>query len=1235
MNKRFSTVRARINDLVANQDAFGIAERTGLRLNTVFQFETNPGKVSKFQEWLQKQIDGEILSRTSTGDPWSDGYIDSAYKKGVVRAYTDAQAAKLTNASDKVKLATQEQYLLQHLAAGEHKDKLQLLYSRAFTKLKDVTTTMDAQLSTVLADGLSNGINPRELARRLTKEVDNLNVKRARAIARTEIIHAHAEGQLDSFERLGVEELGVMAEWATAGDDLVCPLCLPLQGEVFPLKQARGIIPRHPNCRCTWIPAQVGETKKKPKLGKTQTAITKSTIAETGIKVGWQAKKASRWLGSEKWVTKKPGVKPGTKLKPTKAPDLDLPSGSPTAPAPPPPPVSVAPPATPKPSPAPAPKAKPKTAPKAVTPIEDTGPYAPKKLDLVPPKGKGKHPYGLNNEEIGSLDSYQGSHYQAVNDFLRKGGKPMDANGVESLYLQAQSTAIGTSSSPSGIAIQQKKFPDYMAAQIDSAIAKAPALESQTVYRGIVFNSQDQLDYAKLTKKKPQADFLKGLKVGDEYQELAYSSTSVQESAALKFTNPDNLKEGLGDRYVLRIKTQEGARGISMSESGGLQEVLVGQEEELLLARGFKGKVTAIAKKDGVTYIDLDQVPAGVKAPVAPKPVPKPKAAPKPKAPPALSKEELLEQVTDSDKVSIQTLLSKKGEGTEQLYKSMSYDLAIDYGFSKKEIESIIGKLSEYAYKGPKVQVPPVKVSPTTPPKPTPPPTSVPVKGFHGGTGKHSLEGYTDLVEVQSNIGGSTGAKWVKLKNSSGVEENFIMKAYNGNEEQVLNEALANLLYKEASATVGAAPQTFVGYVDGKKVLFTKRLENHTPLGQLTGTAREEALKKASEEFVTDAWLANWDSVGLSMDNILVSKGGRVSRVDNGGALFFRAQGAKKGSKFGYSVQELDTLRDASLNPTAAKVFGQLTDQNILDQIDIVTDNIEKKLANGKLIKLAEELGYSKAEAQKINLQMMGRRDSLLAYKKQLLAKPQIAATSRSTIDDVLKGLPEVDSTVPYKVVDGKRVYTRGVNTLKDDDAFITKNLTQAEMTGIQKFTGAEYRWMNPRIVENVEGDWGDYVGDIRAIDQAYDKLPRYQGLSARGVGGEEVAAQFEKYKTGEWAEVWWKSFSSTSIEADTEFGSEGGVCYLILNRGKQGAYVDPISSHRGERELLMKRDSRFRAVAWAQSQNGVGKKKHKKILVIEELEEGTVPLTQEAIPEVNAEELWESYRQDSRKRNN
>ena len=88
-----------------------------------------------------------------------------------------------------------------------------------------------------------------------------------------------------------------MAEWSTAGDDLVCPLCEPLEGIVMSIKDARDMLPRHTNCRCMWIPAE----PKKVYGTKASAAIDESVLAEGGKntkkRTRAQIKRRSSWPG--------------------------------------------------------------------------------------------------------------------------------------------------------------------------------------------------------------------------------------------------------------------------------------------------------------------------------------------------------------------------------------------------------------------------------------------------------------------------------------------------------------------------------------------------------------------------------------------------------------------------------------------------------------------------------------------------------------------------------------------------------------------------------------------------------------------------------------------------------------------------------------------------------------------------------------------------------------------------
>ncbi len=260
IRKRFRVIRRAIIELIVTLDVFGLEDRrpSPLALNVVareWEFQTTGQKLESFRAWLQEQVDQNILTPfNADGDPWTATYIESAYKKGTSRAFIDARGA---TAAQNIEFfeGTRQEFLRAAFAQPERVSKIRLLATRSFEDLRGVTETMGRQLNRTLSTGLAQGQGPREIARVMDKEIVSLTRRRANVIARTEIIHAHSEGQLDSFQDLGVDILGVMAEWSTAGDDRVCPNCADMEGKTFTVDEARGLIPLHPNCRCAWIPA--------------------------------------------------------------------------------------------------------------------------------------------------------------------------------------------------------------------------------------------------------------------------------------------------------------------------------------------------------------------------------------------------------------------------------------------------------------------------------------------------------------------------------------------------------------------------------------------------------------------------------------------------------------------------------------------------------------------------------------------------------------------------------------------------------------------------------------------------------------------------------------------------------------------------------------------------------------------------------------------------------------------
>jgi hypothetical protein len=95
-------------------------------------------------------------------------------------------------------------------------------------------------------------------------------------------------------------------------------------------------------------------------------------------------------------------------------------------------------------------------------------------------------------------------------------------------------------------------------------------------------------------------------------------------------------------------------------------------------------------------------------------------------------------------------------------------------------------------------------------------------------------------------------------------------------------------------------------------------------------------LDQLSRGYAADAWLANWDVVGLIYDNVVSDSSGRPIRIDLGGSLLYRAMGSPKGSMFGDEVNEWDSLRNSELNPQSSRVFSKLSLSQLVSSIDPV-----------------------------------------------------------------------------------------------------------------------------------------------------------------------------------------------------------------------------------------------------------------------------------------------------------
>jgi SPP1 gp7 family putative phage head morphogenesis protein len=240
MSRRFRRLQREIREY--------LVQRNSLQINADFDFPTDARKVAQFTAWLKRQSRLIVLGGppvSGTNKSWQSMYIDSAYQRGLA-----ASAKKMMQQGAQIK----DTYLDSAFFRPRHIDAVGLIYTRTYSDLEGITATMDARISKSLATSLGEGLGAVATARELNDVVSSIGLVRARALARTETIAAYAKASINSYRDAGLEGVQAEVEFATARDNAVCPECEDLEGKVYSLDEADGVIPVHPNCRCSWIP---------------------------------------------------------------------------------------------------------------------------------------------------------------------------------------------------------------------------------------------------------------------------------------------------------------------------------------------------------------------------------------------------------------------------------------------------------------------------------------------------------------------------------------------------------------------------------------------------------------------------------------------------------------------------------------------------------------------------------------------------------------------------------------------------------------------------------------------------------------------------------------------------------------------------------------------------------------------------------------------------------------------
>lgn len=452
---------------------------------------------------------------------------------------------------------------------------------------------------------------------------------------------------------------------------------------------------------------------------------------------------------------------------------------------------------------------------------------------------------------------------------------------------------------------------------------------------------------------------------------------------------------------------------------------------------------------------------------------------------------------------------------------------------------------SPFAFKPPKAK----KKAPKPAAAPTPPPAPPKPKAKAKPKVDPFPADLKGLVEVKA-LGGSTGAKLVEDPRTG---RRYVLKR-GGNPGHLKNEAHADALYRAAGVDV---PDSRV-YDDGGKPAKLAAFHEGKALGELMRTdpaAFAAAVEKLRKGFAADALLGNWDVVGMSLDNVLVLPDGRVLRIDNGGALAYRAQGALKTSAqwSSTSVGELASLRSTGVNPSAGLVYGPMTDDDVRAGI--------KEL----LKRRAKILAAAPDPATRAVLE--GRLAAMEAW-----AKP--AKKTAAGFPDGWKPSPAAKFHKPDDA--GRRAWIdRHYGDGKTSQWW--KSLSAVERAAVKDYTGSGYHdfngWHRGKTTTK------PHLIDERTtnLDAALAKKPAPEGIVMyRGIGNPTPVLQAlgissrAELKVG--MDIMDPSYISTSPNPAKAWG--GLKLEIRVHAGTHGAYVGTNSTHKSEEEFILGRET-------------------------------------------------------------
>ena len=238
-------------------------------------------------------------------------------------------------------------------------------------------------------------------------------------------------------------------------------------------------------------------------------------------------------------------------------------------------------------------------------------------------------------------------------------------------------------------------------------------------------------------------------------------------------------------------------------------------------------------------------------------------------------------------------------------------------------------------------------------------------------------------VVAPIEAGKLNGTLWKMVGEKQGSNPGGIFESPNGkryivkvmDREHIANEMLAAKLYEASGVAVSNLSIVEGLTFNGKKV--TALAGEWIPDLSSAKTALSSAVIGPGgyiEGAGVDMWLANWDAIGLNMDNILVNSAGKLIRIDVGGALKMKAMAVNSTKPFpSDAVNELKTFLNGK-NNQISPILSKYGSDDITRSLERVASFSDAQI-EAIISKVAAEAGLTAAEATEYKTALIGRRD--------------------------------------------------------------------------------------------------------------------------------------------------------------------------------------------------------------------------------------------------------------------